>query len=65
LLASGEHNPKFLEIAGLLKDFLETADLKKLGAESERHLAEGMYFKFVVYAEGGVPKYETRISPKP
>ncbi len=65
LLASGEHNPKLLEIVGLLKNFLETADFKKLRAESERHLVEGRYVKFVVYAEGGVPKYEMRISPEP
>jgi hypothetical protein len=65
LLASGEHNRKLLEIVGLLKNFLETADFKKLRAESERHLVEGRYVKFVVYAEGGVSKYEMRISPEP
>ena len=65
LLASGEHNPKLLEIVGILKNFLETADFKKLRAESERHLVEGRHVKFVVYAEGGVPKYEMHISPEP
>jgi hypothetical protein len=65
LLAFGEHNPKYIEIVGLLKDFLETADLKKLCAKPERHLVEGRYVKFIVYAEGGVPKYEMRISPEP
>ena len=64
LLASGEHNRKLLEIVGLLKNFLETADFKKLRAESERHLLEWRYVKFVVYAEGGVPKCEMRISPE-
>ena len=64
LLASGEHNPELLEIVGLLKNFLETADFKKLRAESEKHLIEGSYVKFIVYAEGGVSKYEMRISPK-
>jgi len=65
LLASGQHNRKLLEIVGLLKNFLETADFKKLRAESERHLVEGRHVKFVVYAEGGVPKYEMHISPEP
>ena len=65
LLASGEHNRKLLETAGLLKNFLETADFKKLRAESERYLVDGKHVKFVVYAEGGVSKYEMRISPEP
>ena len=65
VLASEEHNRKLLEIVGILKNFLETADFKKLRAESERHLADGRYVKFVVYAEGGVLKYEMRISPEP
>ena len=65
MLAFGEHNPKFIEIVGLLKDFLETADLKKLRAKPERHLVEGRYVKFIVYEEGGLAKYEMRISPEP
>lgn len=65
LLASGEHDRKLIEIVGLLKNFLETADFKRLRVESERHLVEGRYVKFVVYAEGGVPRYEMRISPEP
>jgi hypothetical protein len=63
LLVSGEHNSKLLEIAELLKNFLETADFKKLRAESERHLVEGRNVKFVVYAEGGVLRYEIQINP--
>ncbi len=62
LLASGEHNRKLLEIVGLLKNFLETADFKKLRAESERHLVEGRYVKFVVYFDGGITKYDTQVS---
>ena len=65
LLTSGEHNRKLLEIVGLLKNFLETADFKKLRAESERHLVEGRYVKFIVYEESGLAKYEMRISPEP
>jgi hypothetical protein len=65
LLASGEHNRKLLEIVGILKNFLETADFKKFRAESERHLVEGRYVKFIIYEEGGLAKCEIRISPKP
>ena len=65
ILTSGEHNRKLPEIVGLLKNLLETADFKKLRAESERHLVDGKYVKFIVYAEGGVPKYEMRIGPEP
>jgi hypothetical protein len=65
LLAPGEYNQKLLEIVGLLKNFLETADFKKLRVESEKYLVEGRYVKFVVYAEGGVPKCEMRVSPEP
>jgi hypothetical protein len=68
LLSSGKGKRKLSENtqkAKLLKNFLETADFKKLRVESERHLVEGRYVKFVVYAEGGVPKYEMRISPEP
>jgi translation initiation factor IF-3 len=62
LLASGEQNRKLLGIAGLLKNFLETADFKKLRAESERYLVDGKHVKFTVYAQGRVPKYEIQIT---
>ena len=65
LLSSRGHSRKSLEIARLLKNFLETADFKKLRAESERHLVEGRHVKFVVYAEEGVPKCNMQISPEP
>ena len=65
LLASGGHNPKLLETVGILKNFLEAIDFKKLRAESERHLVEGRYVKFIVYEEGGLAKCEMRISPEP
>jgi hypothetical protein len=61
LLALGEVNEKLREKAELLTTFLQTADSKKLRAESERHLAEGRNIKFVVYLEGGVPKYYMRV----
>ena len=65
LLASGEHNPELLEIVELLKNFLETADFKKLRTESERHLINGRHVKFVIYAVRGAPKYDMQIRPEP
>ena len=68
LLSSGKGKRKLgenIQKAELLRNFLETADFKRLRAESERHLVEGRYVKFVVYIDGGVPKYEMRISPEP
>jgi len=61
LLASGEHNRKLLGIAGLLKNFLETADFKKLRAESEVLLGEGREVKFVLWLDSGALRYEMRI----
>ena len=62
ILASAEHNRRLCEMVKLLKSFLETADFKKLRAESERYLVEGRSVKFVIYTEGGVLKYEMLIS---
>ena len=68
LLLSGKDKRKISENtqkAELLRNFLETADFKRLRAESERHLVEGRCVKFVVYPEGVVPKYEMRVCTKP
>jgi hypothetical protein len=62
LLASVEDKRKLLGIAGLLKNFLETADFKKLRAESERYLVDGKHVKFTVYAQGRVLKYEMQVT---
>jgi hypothetical protein len=40
---------------------LETADFKKLRAESERHLAEGKSVRFTVYLEDGVPGCQMQV----
>jgi hypothetical protein len=67
LLASAgetEDNQKLVDTLGLLKDFLETADFRKLRAESERYLVEGRGVKFTIYAGGKVPKYEMQIMPE-
>ncbi|MDD5288165.1 MAG: hypothetical protein PHY28_03535 [Dehalococcoidales bacterium] len=68
LLSSGKNKRKISENtkkAELLKNFLETADFKKLRAESEGHIINGRLVKFVVYTESRVTKYEMRISPEP
>ena len=62
LLAAGEGDEEFQERIELLRTFLETMDFKKLRRESERCLIEGRKVKFVVYLEGGVTKYNMRVS---
>jgi uncharacterized protein YerC len=42
--------------------FLETADFRKLRAESEKHLAEGKIVRFTIYLEDGIAKYEMLVS---
>jgi hypothetical protein len=62
LLTSGKHSRKLLETATLLKNFLETADFRKLRAESEALLTEGREVKFVLRFDGGTLKYEMRLN---
>ena len=45
----------------ILRLFLETADFRKLRAESERHMAEGKSVRFTVYLEDGVPGYQMQV----
>jgi uncharacterized protein YukJ len=54
LLASGQRNKELEEKLEVLKFFLETADFKKLRAESEKRLMEGRKVKFLVYRDKGV-----------
>jgi hypothetical protein len=61
LLTSGEHNRRLLETAALLKNFLETADFKKLRAESEALLITGQAVKFVLRFYSGTFRYEIRL----
>jgi hypothetical protein len=56
--AGDEETGKKLEI---LRLFLETADFKRLRAESERHLAEGKSVRFTVYLEDGVPRCKMQV----
>jgi hypothetical protein len=46
--------------AETLRLFLETADFKKLRAESEAHLLKGEQVMFTVYLQDCVLKYEMR-----
>ena len=46
----------------LLRMFLERMDFKKLRQESEKYLTEGERVKFLVYLEGGAPKYDLRVT---
>jgi hypothetical protein len=61
LLASGKHDHKLQETEELLRNFLETADLKKLRAESEALLITGRAVKFVLRFDSGTLIYEIRM----
>ncbi|HEX7363963.1 MAG TPA: hypothetical protein VF366_02225 [Dehalococcoidia bacterium] len=58
LLASGKPEPKLFETEKLLRSFLETADFKKLRAESESLLTEGQEVKFLLRRHRGILSYE-------
>ena len=60
LLAFRQRNKELEEKLEILRLFLETADFKKLRAESERRLMDGKKVKFVVYWDKNV-KYEMRV----
>jgi len=57
--AGDEETGEKLEI---LRLFLETADFKKLRAESEKYLAEGKIVRFTVYLENGVPGCQMQVN---
>ena len=61
LLATAAANKELEEKAEILRLFLQTADFKKLRAESEKWLVEGKAVKFVVYLEDGTAKYNMQI----
>lgn len=60
LLKSGEENKELEEKLEILGLFLETADFRKLRAESEKILVEGKKVKFVVYRNKDV-KYAMQV----
>ncbi len=57
----GQKDRKLEDKIELLRMFLETADFRKLRAESEKLLAEGKKVRFVLTKEKGKPKYEMKI----
>jgi len=63
LFTSGENNAELFEVGRILKNFLETADFKKLRVESERHLAEGKRVKLVLREDREVQEYHLQVSP--
>jgi len=67
LLEKEDGDPETEEKLETLRLFLETADLRKLRAESEKYLAEGKSVRFMVYLEDGASRCEmhlTQASPQ-
>jgi len=56
----GRKDRKLEEKIELLRMFLETADFRKLRAESEKHLIEGKKVRFILISEKGKPRYEMK-----
>jgi hypothetical protein len=61
----GKKNRKLEQKIELLRMFLETADFRKLRAESEKHLIEGKKVKFILTLEKGKPRYEMKCEADP
>ena len=62
LLTPTQKSKELEEKLEILRLFLETADFKKLRAESERLLTEGKEVKFVVFLDNGVPEHKMLVS---
>ena len=62
LLTTTSHDEKIREKAEVLRLFLETADFRKLRAESEKHLLNGKKVKFVLFLEDEQLRYEMQVS---
>ena len=62
LLVAASPDDAIKEKAEVLKLFLETADFRKLRAESEKHLMNGEQVKFVVSLEDEQLRYEMLVS---
>ena len=56
-----EANEQLEEKTETLKLFLQTADFKKLRAESEQHLLTGKNVRFIIYLKGGALKYDMQV----
>ncbi len=59
-MQKGKKDRKLEERIELLRTFLETADFRKLRAESEKHLVEGKKVRFILTSTKGKPKYEMK-----
>lgn len=62
LLTTTSRDETLVEKAEALRLFLETADFRKLRAESEKHLLNGKKVKFVVSLEDERLSYEMQVS---
>jgi len=62
LLGNKTDNPETEEKLELLRLFLETADLKKLRAESEKYLISGHNVQFIVYFDKDALQYKMHIT---
>jgi hypothetical protein len=60
-LQRGKADRALEERIDLLRMFLETADFRRLRAESERHQVEGKKVRFFLYLEDGRPRYELKV----
>jgi hypothetical protein len=62
LLTATSPDEAISEKAEVLRLFLETADFRKLRAESEKHLLNSKKVKFIVSREGENLRYEMQVS---
>jgi len=61
LMTATSPDEALVEKAEVLRLFLETADFRKLRAESEKYLVAGKRVKFLVYREGELPRFEMQV----
>jgi hypothetical protein len=62
LLLSGNQNDTRLKTEiTILEQFLETADFRKLRAESEKHLVDAKKVEFILYLQNNSVKYDLKI----
>jgi len=61
LLSGNQDDDRLKTELTVLEKFLETADFKKLRAESEKHLVKGKQVEFIIYLQNGKVKYDLKI----
>ncbi|UCH51880.1 MAG: hypothetical protein JSV54_03815 [Chloroflexota bacterium] len=57
-LQAGKGDSDFEDKVELLRDFLESADFRKLRKQSEEYLLKGQNIKFILYRERGKAKHK-------